>query len=185
MKRLTKVLLHFLEVNNYLEFSSAIVDANVSGNIYRPEAHDPSTLTEISTQNFVQQYVLFNADLKLQLHPNWSFGFIYDQPFGTNANYAFAPVLTSSSNLVNAIQFKVDTKNLSSLLGYQPNSTLNLYASLSYQTLTTQLKIPGQSSGLLLDYNGDIQKRCCGWLAHRDESSDSKICTQNFSYLSR
>lgn len=155
----------FLESNNYFEFSSAIVDANVSGNIYRPEANDPTILTEISTPNFVQQYVLFNAGLKLQLHPNWSFGFIYDQPFGTNVSYTLAPVPTSPSDLINATQFKLDTKNLTSLLGYQPNPFLNFYAGLGYQTLTTQLKISGQSSGLLIDYKGDIQKDTAhGWL---------------------
>lgn len=155
----------FLEPNNYLEFSTAIVDANVSGNIYRPEAEDLSTLTEVATPNFVRRYVLFNTGLKLQLHPNWSLGFIYDQPFGTNVDYTFDPIPSSPSNLINATQFKLDTKNLSSLLGYQPNPFLNFYAGLSYQTLSTQVKISGQSSGLLIDYHGDIQKNSAhGWL---------------------
>ncbi len=155
----------FLEPNNYLEFSTAMVDANVSGNIYRPEADDPSTLTEISTANFVRHYVLFNAALKLQLQPNWSFGLMYDQPFGTHVDYTFDPVPSSPFDLVNAIQFKIDTQNLTTLLGYQPNPSLNFYAGLSYQTLTSQLKISGQSSGLLIDYNGDIQKNSAhGWL---------------------
>ncbi|OTG94505.1 hypothetical protein B9T24_12165 [Acinetobacter sp. ANC 4654] len=176
----------FLEPNNYLEVSSAIVDANVSGNIYRPEANDPTILTEISTPSFVQQYVLFNAGLKLQLHPNWSFGFIYDQPFGTNVSYTLDPVPNSPSNLINATQFKLDTKNLTSLLGYQPNPFLNFYAGLSYQTLTTQVKISGQSSGLLIDYNGDIQKNSAhGWLVGMSYQIPEYALKTSFTYRAK
>ena len=175
----------FLEPNNYLEFSTAIVDANVSGNIYRPEAEDLSTLTEVATPNFVRRYVLFNTSLKLQLHPNWSLGFIYDQPFGTNVDYTFDPIPSSPANLINATQFKLDTKNLSSLLGYQPNPFLNFYAGLSHQTLSTQVKISGAIIGFIDRLSWRHSKKFCSWLARRNELSDSRICTQNILDVSR
>lgn len=155
----------FLQPNNYAEFSTAFIDANISGNTYHPEASNPSIYTETSTQDFVNHFYLSNAALKLQLDSNWSAGLIYDQPFGTDVNYALAPVATSPDDLVNAVRFKVDSNNLTALVGYQPNQYWNVYTGLSYQTLKTHLKISGQSMGLLVDYIGDIKKdSASGWL---------------------
>ncbi|TCB51083.1 hypothetical protein E0H80_06870 [Acinetobacter sp. ANC 4779] len=82
--------------------------------------------------------------LKLQLDPNWSLGFIYDQPFGTNVGYALDPIPTSADNLVNAVHFKLDTNNLTTLVGYPPNQSWNVYRGLIYQSLKTHLKISAQ-----------------------------------------
>ncbi|NNH88450.1 outer membrane protein transport protein [Acinetobacter terrae] len=155
----------FLQPNNYAEFSTAFIDANISGNTYRPEATNPSIYTETSTQDFVNHFYLSNAALKLQLDSNWSVALIYDQPFGTDVSYALDPIPTSPDDLVNAVRFKVDSNNLTALVGYQPNQYWNVYTGLSYQTLKTHLKISGQSMGLLVDYIGDIKKdSASGWL---------------------
>ena len=155
----------FLQPKNYAEFSTAFIDANISGNTYRPEASNPSIYTETSKQDFVNHFYLSNAALKLQLDSNWSVALIYDQPFGTDISYALGPVATSPDELVNAVRFKVDSSNLTALVGYQPNQYWNVYTGLSYQTLKTHLKISGQSMGLLIDYIGDIKKdSASGWL---------------------
>ena len=77
----------FLQPNNYAEFSTAFINANISGNTYRPEANNPSIYTETSTQDFVNHFYLSSAALKLQLDSNWSAGLIYDHPFGTDVSY--------------------------------------------------------------------------------------------------
>lgn len=155
----------FLEPNNYAEFSTAIIDAHISGNTYRPEENNPAVYTETSTQDFVNHFYLSNAALKLQLDSNWSAGLIYDQPFVTNIGYALEPVSTSPDDLVNAVRFKVNSDNLTALIGYQPNQFWKFYTGLSYQTLNTYLKISGQSASLLVDYIGDIKKdSASGWL---------------------
>ena len=155
----------FLQPKNYAEFSTVFVDANISGNTYRPEASNPSIYTETSTQDFVNPFYLSNAALKLQLDPHWSAGLIYEQPFATDIGYTLNPVASSPDDLVNAVRFKLDTDNLTALVGYQPNQSWNVYTGLSYQSLKTHLKISGQSMGLLVDYTGDLNKdSASGWL---------------------
>ncbi|WP_416202483.1 outer membrane protein transport protein [Acinetobacter sp. ANC 3903] len=86
--------------------------------------------------------------------------------FVTDVGYAFEPVSSSPVNLVNAVRFKIDTHNLTTLLGYQPNSAWNFYGGLSYQTLDTQLKISGQSMGIQANYIANMDKdSALGWLA--------------------
>ncbi|MFH7765721.1 outer membrane protein transport protein [Acinetobacter sp. BSP-28] len=155
----------FLQPHHYAEFSTAIVDANISGKTLRPDTNNPSTFTEISTPNFTHSFYLSNVALKLQVAPQWSFGLIYDQPFGTDIGYTLEPVVTSPADLVNAVHFKLDTHNLTALVGYQPSPFWNFYTGLSYQTLETQLKISGQSMGILADYVADTnQDPAMGWL---------------------
>ncbi len=156
----------FLQPNHYAEFSTAFADANISGNTYRPAANNPAIYTETSTQNFVNHFYLSSAALKLQLDSNWSAGLIYDQPFGADVSYALDPIATSPDDLVNAVGFKVDSNNLTALVGYQPNQSWNIYTGLSYQSLKMHLKISGQSMGILADYIGEIKKdSASGWLA--------------------
>ena len=155
----------FLQSNHYVEFSTAIVDANVSGHTDRPTANHSATFTETSTQDFVHDYVLSNAALKLQIQPNWSFGIIYDQPFGANLGYALAPIPAYQNTLINAVRLKMDTHNLSTILGYQPNTAWNFYTGLSHQTLKTHLKISGQLSSIVVDYMGETKTDAAqGWL---------------------
>jgi len=155
----------FLQPDHYAEFSTAIINANISGKTYRPDPNNPSTFTEVSTQNFADSFYISNFALKLQVHPNWSFGLIYDQPFATDIGYAIEPMSTSPADLVNAVDFELNTHNLTALFGYQPNPSWNVYTGLSYQTLDTELKISGQSMGILADYVADTdQDSSLGWL---------------------
>lgn len=155
----------FLQPHHYAELSTAIVDANISGKTLRPDANNPSTFTEISTPNFTDSFYISNAAFKLQLHPHWSLGLIYDQPFSTDIGYALEPVVSSPADLVNAVHFQLDTHNLTALFGYQPNPSWNFYTGLSYQTLDTELKISGQSMGILADYIATTdQDPAVGWL---------------------
>ncbi|WP_174558839.1 outer membrane protein transport protein [Acinetobacter bouvetii] len=156
----------FLEPNDYAEVSTAIINAHIAGKTYRPDANNPSEFSEVSTPNFVKRFALSNVALKLQVQPEWSLGLIYDQPYTTDISYAFKPVLSSSAQLVNAVNFKTDSDNLTALLGYQPNLSWNYYGGVSYQNLDTQLQISGQSMGLLMDYSANAENdSAMGWLA--------------------
>ncbi|OAL81484.1 hypothetical protein AY606_01755 [Acinetobacter sp. SFB] len=176
----------FLQPENYAEFSTIFVDANISGNSYRPAANNPSIYAESSTQNFVNHFYLSSMALKLQLDPNWSLGFIYDQPFGTNVGYALDPVATSADNLVNAVHFKLDTNNLTTLVGYQPNQSWNVYTGLSYQSLKTHLNISAQSMGLRVDYIGEIKKdSSTGWLTGMSYQRPEYALQTSLTYRSK
>lgn len=176
----------FLQPDHYAEFSTAIIKAKISGKTYRPDPNNPSTSSEISTHNFANTFYVSNLALKLQVHPNWSFGLIYDQPFGTDIGYALEPINTSPADLVNAVDFELNTHNLTALFGYQPNPSWNLYTGLSYQTLDTQLKISGQSMGILADYVADTdQDSGLGWLTGISYQIPEYALKTSLSYRSK
>lgn len=79
----------FLQPGNYFEAGISILDPDVSGKTKDnyPNAALP-LLSNTSTGEMADDYQFYNAALKLQLHPNFSFGLLYDQPFGAKATYS-------------------------------------------------------------------------------------------------
>ena len=72
----------FLQPGNYFEAGISILDANVSGR----ETGELDTRRSI--EDMADSYYFPNAALKFQLTDHFSFGLIYDQPFGANAGYS-------------------------------------------------------------------------------------------------
>lgn len=72
----------FLQPGNYFEAGISVLDADVSGR----EAGELETRRSIS--DMADSYYFPNAALKLQLTDKFSFGLLYDQPFGANAEYS-------------------------------------------------------------------------------------------------
>ncbi len=176
----------FLQARHYVEFSTAMVDTNISGKTLRPDVNHPSTLTEISTPNFTDSFYISHVAFKLQPQPHWSLGLIYDQPFGTDIGYTLEPSSSSPADLVNAVHFELNTQNLTALLGYQPNPSWNFYTGLSYQTLDTELKISGQSMGILADYMATTdQDPAVGWLTGISYEIPEYALKTSLTYRSR
>ncbi|WP_436898573.1 OmpP1/FadL family transporter [Acinetobacter gyllenbergii] len=67
----------FLQPGNYFEAGISVLDPNVSG----------KDLAGNSTGDMAGDYYFPHAALKLQPTENFSFGLIYDQPFGADAEY--------------------------------------------------------------------------------------------------
>lgn len=67
----------FLQSGNYFEAGLSVLDPTVSG---VDTAGNP-------TGDMASDYYFPSAALKLQIHDNISFGLIYDQPFGADAEY--------------------------------------------------------------------------------------------------
>lgn len=71
----------FLQPGNYFEAGISVLDANVSGQ------ETGELETRRSIEDMADSYYFPNAALKFQLTDQFSFGLIYDQPFGANAGY--------------------------------------------------------------------------------------------------
>lgn len=82
----------FFQPGNYFEAGITALDPDVSGK----EAGTSATRRNISDMG--EDYYFPNAALKLQLNDKFSFGLIYDQPFGADAEYKGQNVFVSDSS---------------------------------------------------------------------------------------
>ncbi|CAM4279557.1 hypothetical protein [Acinetobacter pragensis] len=152
----------FLEDGNYFEASIAAVEADISGQA-RPQFMTPST--DSSTGNLTNSSTFYNAAIKLQMTPQFSFGLIYDQPFGADTAYKALPnhTFSTDSGLASA---NVDTQNLSFLFGYQPNENWNFYAAPVYETIKGNVKLNGLAFEAISGYQLNVKENSeIGWLA--------------------
>jgi len=71
----------FLQPGNYFEAGVSVLDPNVSGK----EAGTSTTRRNI--EDMGKGYYFPNAAIKIQINDKFSFGLLYDQPFGAKAEY--------------------------------------------------------------------------------------------------
>lgn len=155
----------FLQPGNYFEAGISALDANVSGKIqdnFEPGGGTPSkgaSLQGTDLSDMADSYYFPNAALKVQLNENFSFGLIYDQPFGAKAKYSTTDAIQKGAvNLNNdvvgafynngeATEVDVKTQNLSLIFGFQPTENWNIYAGPVYQTVEGEVKLRGSAYG--------------------------------------
>ncbi|MDV7590531.1 transporter [Acinetobacter baumannii] len=186
----------FLQDGNYFEASLSAIDADVSGKVrtsYMTAGTDPST------KNMAENSTYYNAALKLQVTPHFSFGLIYDQPYGTDSSYQALPNNTFSTNS-NVTSAHVETQNLSFIFGYQPNQNWNFYVAPVYQTIKSTVKLNGRAFDAISGYSFDMKEDSeLGWLAgiayqipeialkaavtYRSEIKHQVMATESFSPL--
>ena len=94
----------------------------------------------------------------------FSFGLIYDQPFGADSQY---PADTQSfSDRGEGTSVEVRTNNITALIGYQPNENWNVYAGPVYQTVKANVSLRGAAYGALSGYDIKLKEEdAYGWLA--------------------
>lgn len=172
----------FLQPGNYFEAGISILDPNVSGKVkngYTPSAAVPPAavgLQNTSLDDMAGDYYFPQAALKLQLTDNFSFGLIYDQPFGADATYSLSD--TGSAALGGqglfhdgneATSVEVDTQNISMILGFQPTENWNFYGGGVYQTVKGNVQLRGlaySGTDFFGGYNANIgEDSAVGWLA--------------------
>lgn len=84
----------FLQPGNYFEAGISVLDPNVSGKVQNnwtpggTAAPLASNYRGTSVGEMADDYYFPSAALKLQLTDHFSFGLIYDQPFGAEATYS-------------------------------------------------------------------------------------------------
>ena len=154
----------FLQPGNYFEAGISVLDPNVSG----------TTVPALGSQNtgdMAGDYYFPSAALKLQLTDHFSFGLIYDQPFGADAEYTQSVAFTNAQGNTNV---EVDTQNLSMIFGYQPTENWNVYAGPVYQTVKGKVALRGAAYSVLGGvpaagiggYDANIgEDGAVGWLA--------------------
>ena len=177
----------FLQPGNYFEAGISVLDPNVSGKVrngYTPNAALPASsarLQNTSVGEMAGDYYFPSAALKLQVTDNFSFGLIYDQPFGADAEYktdtkttsaALPPALANQGAFHNGTEgtsVEVKTQSLSMIFGFQPTENWNIYAGPVYQTVKGDVQLRGVAYGGLAafgDYNANIDEDgAAGWLA--------------------
>lgn len=149
----------FLQPGNYFEAGLSVLDPTVKGQ--STAATGSQNISDIGGD-----YQFYNAALKLQLTDYLSFGLIYDQPFGADAEYHDSTLFTNAAGNTKA---EVDTQNISMLFGVQPIKNVNLYAGGVYQTVKGGVQLRGAGYGGINafgGYNADIpEDSAAGWLA--------------------
>ena len=153
----------FLQPGNYFEAGISVLDPNVSGKVrngYTPNAALPASsarLQNTSVGEMAGDYYFPSAALKLQVTDNFSFGLIYDQPFGAEAEYSTGTQKTTAlpgplaplgnqglfHNGTEGTSVEVKSQSISMLFGYQPTENFNFYAGPVYQTMKGDVQLRG------------------------------------------
>lgn len=167
---------NFLQPGNYFEAGISILDPDVSGQ----EAGLSTTRRNI--EDMAGDYYFPHAALKLQVNDQFSFGLLYDQPFGADAEYQGNNVFVSSptdpvlgtlpitvstlGGVSGSTKVEVKSQNLSMILGYQPNKHWNIYGGPVYQTVKGDVSLRGRAYSLYNGYDAHIKEtEGYGWLA--------------------
>ncbi|WP_166168272.1 outer membrane protein transport protein [Acinetobacter sp. SA01] len=162
-------VLPFLESGHYFEASITAADPEVSGHTLgsRPDLVNPDS-ADNTTDNIAQNFQYQSTALKLQFVPNFSFGILYDQPFGSDLHYPLKDNGSFSDTALSqqGTQVNVDSQNLSFILGYQPVKNINLYAGPAYQTVEGHVALRGLVYAQFNGYNATFkQDTSLGWKA--------------------
>lgn len=171
----------FLQPGNYFEAGISVLDPSVSGKVrngYSPSAAPPSVigLQNTNLSDMGDDYYFPSAALKLQVTDHFSFGLLYDQPFGADATYSLSDTVSAAAggvglfhNGTETTEVEVKSQSISMIFGYQPTENFNFYAGPVYQTIEGDVQLRGLAYGAtqaLGMYNANIKEdSAVGWLA--------------------
>lgn len=156
----------FFAKNHYAEVSLAWVRPDISGQVQHTEELQQLGITDFSTGNFARNQFISNVALKLQLHPQLSWGLIYDQPYHVDIAYSYDPIFAGEILPIEAASIQFESHNITSLIGFQPNAHWNFYTGLSYQSLEGNLYLDGQTFYIFNGYQATFEPDSAwGWLA--------------------
>lgn len=161
-------ILAFLEDGHYAEASITAVSPDISGKIRNRPDLVASGSSDLDTGDMIKDIQYYSAAMKFQLSPRVSFGLLYDQPFGSNTEYPMKANNTFSDNQYTFVGTKanVETQNLTTIIGFQPNKYLNFYAGGVYQSMEGNVSLRGNSMGIFNGYDANFLKdNSTGWLA--------------------
>lgn len=164
----------FLQPGNYAEISGSSLHPTVEGK--DTSGHD--------TGDMANSYNFWGAAIKVQPLENVSFGLIFDEPFGANAQYkgnsnftakptdtilgSTIPVPVGALGVNNSASTEVEVKsrNISAIVGFQPVKNINLYGGGVYQEVEGEVKLRGSAYSIYNGYDANIKKEgAWGWLA--------------------
>ncbi len=135
----------FLQPGNYFEAGISVLNPDVSGTTN-------AALGSQATGDMAGDYYFPSAALKLQLTDNFSFGLLYDKPFGSDAEYTQSVAFTNPYQ--GNTKVEVNTQNISMIFGFQPTQNWNIYAGPVYQTVKGDVSLRGAAYSVYGGYNG-------------------------------
>ncbi|MDY6529475.1 OmpP1/FadL family transporter [Acinetobacter faecalis] len=145
----------FLQPGNYAEAGLSVLDPTVEGT-----DNNGNTVSDMG-----DDYVFASAAVKIQATDKISFGLLYDQPFGADAQYGVDGSDFASTALNEGTSVKVRTNNITALVGYQPTENWNFYAGPVWQTVEADISLRGYAyKGSNYTIQVD-QKEAYGWAA--------------------
>ncbi|WP_180159352.1 OmpP1/FadL family transporter [Acinetobacter sp. YH12047] len=175
MDRSGQSIAAFLQPGNYFEAGISVLDPSVSGTTSNSPLLGPGA--NQATGDMASDYYFPSAALKFQVTDNFSFGLLYDRPFGAEAEYSAPNAgLTAFSYLGEGTSAEVKTENLTFLLGFQPNENWNFYAGPVYQEAQGEVHLRGTAYSALggvplatfpgMVYDANMKKDSeIGWIA--------------------
>nr|WP_227554510.1 outer membrane protein transport protein [Acinetobacter courvalinii] len=160
-------ILPFLENGNYAEMNIFAVDSSVAG-IVRDRADLVRNNQKRNTGNIAENTQFYTAAIKFQLTDKLSFGMLYDQPFSAKITYPLRSNNSYSDNdsSKQGTSVKVDTQNLSLVLGYSPIKNFQIYGGPVYQEVKGKVSLRGNAyTEVFNGYEADFKKKAeVGWI---------------------
>ena len=158
MDRSGQSIAAFLQPGNYFEAGISVLDPDVSGT-------SSAALGNQATGDMASDYYFPHAALKLQVTDQFSFGVIYDQPFGAEAEYTAESIAFNPTGN-DGTRAEVTTENLTFLFGFQPTENWNIYAGPVYQTAKGSVALRGAAYNAFGGYDATMKEDSeIGWLA--------------------
>src|SRR5690606_15715692 len=160
MDRSGQSIAAFLQPGNYFEAGISVLDPSVSGTSSTALGGQP-------TGDMASDYYFPSAALKFQVTDNFSFGLLYDQPFGAEAEYSAPNSVGSAFSFGGeGTSAEVTTENLTAIFGFQPTENSNIYAGPVYQQAKGNVSLRGTAYSALSGYDATMKKDgATGWLA--------------------
>ena len=163
MDRSGQSIAAFLQPGNYFEAGISVLDPDVSGTTSNSPLLGPGA--NQATGDMASDYYFPHAALKLQVTDQFSFGVIYDQPFGAEAEYTAQSIAFNPTGN-DGTAAEVTTENLTFLFGFQPTQNWNIYAGPVYQTAKGNVALRGAAYSALAGYDATMKEDSeLGWLA--------------------
>ncbi|MFV5426267.1 outer membrane protein transport protein [Acinetobacter towneri] len=165
MDRSGQSIAAFLQPGNYFEAGVSVLDPSVSGKTTAMTTLTGQQIPSHATGDMASDYYFPSAALKLQVTDQFSFGVIYDRPFGAEAEYtAQSAAFNPTGN--DGTRAEVKTENLTFLFGFQPTQNWNIYAGPVYQTAKGNVALRGAAYSAFAGYDATMKEDSeIGWLA--------------------
>ncbi|WP_410209554.1 OmpP1/FadL family transporter [Aquirhabdus sp.] len=164
----------FLQPGNYAEAGFTVLDPTIEGT-------DSSRIT--ATGDMANTYRFPVGAIKIQPFEQISFGLIFDEPFGADASYSGVnnfvtkptdrvlgslPITNESLNagITGGTRVKLDSRNISAIIGYQPIKNFNFFGGAVYQEVKGQVELRGSAYSLFNGFSETLKEsHAYGWLA--------------------
>ena len=139
-----------------------------------------------SISNMAEDFQLLNYAVKTDLNPNFRLAMIYDEPFGAKVKFSgennFIATDLPASDAYTRVEVK--SRNLTTLLGYNLNKNVMIYAGPALQQLQADVHLRGFTYAKNSGYNNRFDDMAVGWVAGLSYAKPEKGILASLTYRS-